>query len=86
MIRKFYLERFCPVASDDMTAIVQLQAAHLPGYNHAVASTVRDGPIHSLTLTFAGLGQLDVQVLVMWGTDDEVMPYGLAKKMQALVP
>ena len=69
-----------------MTAIVQLQAAHLPGYNYAVASTIRDGPIHSLTPTFAALGKLDVQVLVMWGTDDEVMPYGLTKKMQALVP
>ncbi|KAH7887293.1 Alpha/Beta hydrolase protein [Phlebopus sp. FC_14] len=66
--------------------IVRLQSAHLPYYNAAVASCLRDGPIRGLTSAFATLANTSNQVLLIHGTADKTVPYKYASKMQALVP
>lgn len=50
--------------------LVRIQSAHLPGYNPAIASSIREGPIRSLAPTFASLGRntrkRGGKVLLIW--------------------
>lgn len=78
-------------ASDNpLSDLVRLQSAHLPGYNTAIASSIRDGPVRSLSPTFAALGRQTRKaggnVLLIWGTRDSVVPYSYAARIQALIP
>ncbi|KIJ69727.1 hypothetical protein HYDPIDRAFT_164024 [Hydnomerulius pinastri MD-312] len=66
--------------------IVRLQSAHLPYYNAAVASCLRDGPIRGLTSAFTALAKSNNHVLLIHGTADKTVPYKYASKIQALVP
>ena len=91
--------------------LVRIQSAHLPGYNHALASSIRDGPIHNRALVFTALGRqirkggaaekeqvmdqtrgrektvgtAQGKVLLVWGTDDRVVPYRYAERVRVLV-
>lgn len=42
---------------DEFRELVRLQSAYLPGYNMAVASSIRDGPIRGQAPVFAALGR-----------------------------
>ncbi|OJT09521.1 hypothetical protein TRAPUB_14020 [Trametes pubescens] len=70
--------------------VVRLQSAHLPGYNAALASSIREGPLRSLAPQFAALGRhsrkTNGSVLIIWGTADEVVPYRYASRVQTLIP
>jgi len=66
--------------------IVRLQAAHLPHYNAAVASSLRDSPIHGLQFAFQSLASSANQVLLIHGTSDKTVPYKYASKINNLVP
>ncbi|KAG2361606.1 Alpha/Beta hydrolase protein [Suillus spraguei] len=66
--------------------IVRLQTAHLPHYNAAVASSLRDGPIRGLHFAFQSLARSGNQVLLIHGTSDKTVPYKYASKIQSLVP
>lgn len=66
--------------------IVRLQTAHLPHYNAAVASSLRDGPIRGLHFAFQSLAHSGNQVLLIHGTSDKTVPYKYASKIQILVP
>ncbi|OBZ70488.1 hypothetical protein A0H81_09745 [Grifola frondosa] len=60
-----------------------------PGYNRALASSIRDGPLRNLAPEFAALGRHSRKagrVLIIWGTADNVVPYRYAARVQALVP
>ncbi len=50
--------------------LVRIQSAYLPGYNAALASSIRDGPLRSLAPQFAALGRhsrkTGGKVLVIW--------------------
>lgn len=46
--------------------IVQIQSAHLPGFNFAIASSLRDGPIRGLDSSFAGLNNTASDLLLIW--------------------
>jgi len=46
--------------------IVRIQSAHLPGYNAAIASSLRDGPIRGLHDSFEKLGASDRKILLIW--------------------
>ncbi|THH29791.1 hypothetical protein EUX98_g4385 [Antrodiella citrinella] len=74
---------------DPIAELVRIQSAHLPGYNKAIASSIREGPIRSLAPTFASLGRntrkRGGRILLIWGTRDNVVPYQYAARMQALV-
>ncbi|KAI0638573.1 alpha/beta-hydrolase [Trametes polyzona] len=70
--------------------IVRLQSAYLPGYNPAIASSIREGPLRSLAPQFAALGRhsrkTNGSVLLIWGTADNVVPYRYASRVQTLIP
>lgn len=66
--------------------IVRLQTAHLPHYNAAVASSLRDGPIRGLYFAFQSLAHSSNQVLLIHGTSDKTVPYKYASKIHSLVP
>ncbi|KAG2130173.1 Alpha/Beta hydrolase protein [Suillus bovinus] len=66
--------------------IVRLQTAHLPHYNAAVASSLRDGPIRGLHFAFQSLAHSGNQVLLIHGTSDKTVPYKYASKIHNLVP
>ncbi|KAF9235559.1 Alpha/Beta hydrolase protein [Melanogaster broomeanus] len=71
---------------DPIQEIVRLQSAHLPYYNAAVASCLRDGPVRGLSHAFTALANSSNQVLLVHGTADKTVPYKYASKIQALVP
>ncbi|THH10126.1 hypothetical protein EW145_g1541 [Phellinidium pouzarii] len=66
--------------------IVQIQSAYLPGYNYAIASSLRDGPLRGLRSSFATLATLDNELMLIWGTDDKTVPYRYASYIQDIVP
>jgi pimeloyl-ACP methyl ester carboxylesterase len=46
--------------------IVRIQSAHLPGYNAAIASSLRDGPVRGLHESFEALGKSNRKILLIW--------------------
>ncbi|KAG1737359.1 Alpha/Beta hydrolase protein [Suillus occidentalis] len=75
-----------PCETNPIQEIVRLQTAHLPHYNAAVASSLRDGPIRGLHFAFQSLARSRNQVLLIHGTADKTVPYKYASKMRTLVP
>ncbi|KAH9983030.1 alpha/beta-hydrolase [Russula compacta] len=69
-----------------LVKIVRIQSAHLPGYNAAIASSLRDGPIRGLHESFEKLGASHRKTLLIWGTADHSVPYKYAARMQELLP
>jgi len=66
--------------------IVPLQAALLPGYAHAVASSIVEGPIWGLEPAFKKIGQSNVDVLLIWGTQDSTVHVKHARILEKLMP
>ncbi|KAI8982755.1 alpha/beta-hydrolase [Trametes punicea] len=70
--------------------LVRYQSAFLPGYNPALASSIREGPLRSLAPQFAALGRQSRKnngsVLLIWGTADQVVPYRYSSRVKALIP
>ncbi|KAI0068625.1 alpha/beta-hydrolase [Artomyces pyxidatus] len=84
---RFYLQRLANSSyADPINEIVRIQSAHLPGYNAALASSLRDGPIRGLSSAFEEIGASHRKVLLIWGTADNVVPYKYASRVQALIP
>ncbi|OSD03485.1 alpha/beta-hydrolase [Trametes coccinea BRFM310] len=70
-----------------------LQASELPGYKRSLQSCFVDGPIRGQEAAFdklasltVGPAQQRVQVLVVHGTDDEIVPVGEVDKIKARIP
>ncbi|KAH8092510.1 alpha/beta-hydrolase [Cristinia sonorae] len=89
---RLYLQHLANNATtidNPIAELVRIQSAHLPGYNTAIASSIREGPIRSLAPTFASLGRnlrkRGGQVLLIWGTEDNVVPYHYAARVQTLL-
>lgn len=75
-----------PCETNPIQEIIRLQTAHLPHYNAAVASSLRDGPIRGLHFAFQSLGRSSNQVLLIHGTSDKIVSYKYASKIHILVP
>ncbi|KAG6369632.1 Alpha/Beta hydrolase protein [Boletus reticuloceps] len=73
-------------AINPIQEIVRLQSAHLPHYNAAVASSLRDGPVRGLAHAFRALSNSSNEILLIHGTADKTVPYKYTFKIQALVP
>ncbi|KAI0782541.1 alpha/beta-hydrolase [Abortiporus biennis] len=75
---------------DPISELVRIQSAHLPGYNLAIASSIRDGPIRSMAPVFASVGRnfrkKGGKVMLIWGTRDSVVPYHYAARVKTLIP
>ncbi|KAJ7600725.1 Alpha/Beta hydrolase protein [Mycena floridula] len=73
-------------AANSLDEIVRLQSAHLPGYNAALSSSLRDGPIRGLTQAFKSEAFKGRKVLIVHGTKDRTVPYKYASTIQSLLP
>ncbi|KAJ8517735.1 hypothetical protein ONZ45_g5096 [Pleurotus djamor] len=66
--------------------IVRIQSAHLPGYNGAVASSLRDGPIRGLHCAFSdGDAWRGKHIVLIHGTQDNTVPVRYADKIKGLI-
>ncbi|KAL6307097.1 alpha/beta-hydrolase [Sparassis latifolia] len=86
---RWYLQYLARCRKDDAPAdaLIRLQSAYLPGFNPAVASSLRDGPVLGLAPAFAQLGRrTGARVLLMWGTADRVVPFVNAARVKKLIP
>ncbi|KAF9044239.1 Alpha/Beta hydrolase protein [Panaeolus papilionaceus] len=73
---------------DDDSAIleiVRLQSAHLPGYNHALSSSLRDGPIRGQAKAFMADGWSGKRVLIVHGTKDRTVPPKYAGRIEGMI-
>ncbi|KAF8653442.1 hypothetical protein AX16_003917 [Volvariella volvacea WC 439] len=73
-------------SSDPVVEIVRLQSALLPGYNGALSSSLRDGPIRGLEHAFSGPGFQGRSVLLIHGTKDRTVAYAYAPRILSLLP
>ena len=82
--------------------IVQIQSSHLLGYNYALASSLRNGPLRGLESSFEALASPEYKLTLIWvrlpslqpvialtvpqGTADRTVPYRYSSRIQQLVP
>lgn len=85
--------------NNSFSELIRIQSAHLPGYNLALASSIRDGPIRNLAPSYVQLGRqtkqtnkhkrqdgnADAKILLVWGTKDRVVPYHYASRVLTLL-
>ncbi|KAG6816219.1 hypothetical protein H0H87_007669 [Tephrocybe sp. NHM501043] len=71
---------------DPVTEIVRLQSAHLTGYNAAISSSLRDGPVRGQASSLSADGWVDRAVLVIHGTDDRTVNARYAPLILSLLP
>ncbi|TFK32664.1 Alpha/Beta hydrolase protein [Crucibulum laeve] len=71
---------------DPITEIVRLQSALLPGYNAALSSSLRDGPIRGQKASFESEGFIGKRVLIIHGTEDPTVPARYAPLIHATLP
>ncbi|KAL9713172.1 hypothetical protein Ac2012v2_004413 [Leucoagaricus gongylophorus] len=71
---------------DPIIEIVRLQSAHLPGYNAAISSSLRDGPIRGPALMFSSSGFDGKKVLLIHGTKDTTVHPKYSPRIVDLLP
>jgi len=75
-----------PTLGDPVQEIVRLQSAHLPGYNRALASSLRSGPIRGQSTSYSNLAKSGRSVLLIHGTQDRTVPYKYTSTIQSHIP
>jgi len=71
-----------------MIELRELQAKYLPGYESAIVSCVKDGPLRGLQSSFDRLGRPESHwdVLIIHGTADNTVPFKYAEAIKARIP
>ncbi|KAF9076158.1 Alpha/Beta hydrolase protein [Rhodocollybia butyracea] len=72
--------------ADSMQEIVRLQSAHLPGFNAAISSSLRAGPIRGEFSSFSSDVWSGRKLLIIHGTNDHTVPYKYAAMIQSALP
>ncbi|KAF8967472.1 Alpha/Beta hydrolase protein [Flammula alnicola] len=72
--------------SNPILEIVRLQSAHLPGYNNALSSSLRDGPIRGQAASFQSTAFEGKRVLILHGTKDVTVKPKYASQIAELLP
>ncbi|KAF9449057.1 alpha/beta-hydrolase [Macrolepiota fuliginosa MF-IS2] len=72
--------------ADPIIEIVRLQSAHLPGYNAAISSSLRDGPIRGQAAMFSSSGFEGKKVLLIHGTKDATVHPKYSPRIISLLP
>ncbi|EIN11020.1 alpha/beta-hydrolase [Punctularia strigosozonata HHB-11173 SS5] len=72
--------------AESSAQLVRIQSALLPGYNAAIASSLREGPVRGQRASYEALGKSGKDVLLVWGTADTVVPFHHAVDVQGMVP
>ncbi|KAG8903380.1 hypothetical protein FRB99_003372 [Tulasnella sp. 403] len=70
-------------------AVLELQGLQrlvLPYHLGALVSSIRDGPLRGLEEVYSKAGSSNVDVIAIWGTADEVVPYSIATKLLSRIP
>ncbi|KZT29514.1 alpha/beta-hydrolase [Neolentinus lepideus HHB14362 ss-1] len=84
---RFYLRHLANSSGPDPIAeLVRIQSAYLPGYNSALASSLRSGPLRGITPALNKLAQSNRKVVLIWGTADNVVPYKYSSVMTNTLP
>ncbi|KAJ7800612.1 Alpha/Beta hydrolase protein, partial [Mycena olivaceomarginata] len=65
--------------------LVRLQSAHLPGFNRAVSSSLRAGPVTGMRWAFESEGWAGRKVLLLHGTSDQTVPSAHSTRIGALI-
>lgn len=58
----------------------------IPGYRESIISTLKYGPICGTEETYIQLGKQQREGCLIWGEEDNVVPFKLSKRMVKLVP
>lgn len=58
----------------------------IPGYRESIISTMKYGPICDMEDTYIKLGKQQREGYLIWGEDDNVVPFALSKRMLEYVP
>ncbi|KIK70862.1 hypothetical protein GYMLUDRAFT_32931 [Collybiopsis luxurians FD-317 M1] len=66
--------------------IVRLQSAHLLGYNGAISSSLREGPVRGEYRSFSSEVWNSRRLLLIHGTNDDSIPYKYASLIQSILP
>ena len=74
------------LSSDSLVQIVRIQSAHLAGFNAAIGSSLRQGPIRGLHSAFQSDSFNDRDVLIIHGTKDTTVLFKYAVQIAALLP
>jgi pimeloyl-ACP methyl ester carboxylesterase len=56
------------------------------GYKHAVLSTLRHMDMHGLAETYQRVGKLGKRVLMIWGREDQVIPFENGEMVKKAIP
>ncbi len=72
-------------------ALAHYEARYRPqmryfGFRRALLSTLRSGLLRSGEADFARVGALGLPVLLIWGEEDEVVPFALHRALLRLIP
>ncbi len=62
---------------------MQMQYA---GFKRALLSTIRSGLLAGATEAYAGVGRQDRPVMLIWGRNDQIVPFELSGKVRELIP
>ena len=73
------------LAPSDMLDKFNQQASYA-GYSEALLSTLRHYPMHDLGERYKIVGETDIPVTVIWGADDESVPFSGIQPMALDVP
>lgn len=76
-----------PDAAQLALHLSELQSQYLPGFNDVIESSRKDGLISGVNWAYKRLGKHnDKRYLIVHGTQDNVVPYSEAFKIQKLIP
>ncbi len=62
------------------------QQMQFKGFKRALLSTMRSGVLTRAADAYAAVGRLSIPVLLIWGEEDEVVPYHLNETLRQLIP
>ncbi|CAG8538936.1 2298_t:CDS:2 [Ambispora gerdemannii] len=87
IINRLNKENKKSVLADEIENIVMYQLHKHAGFVDSYISTIKHFPLHGLEEAYkeVGMQQRD-EVLVVWGSDDETVPYRLCKCLQQYIP
>ena len=69
------------LAPADMATKFEQQAQYR-GYTNALLSTLRHYPMADMAHRYRIIGEADIPVTAIWGTDDQIVPYNGTKRMK----
>ncbi len=70
------------------TALVQgfQEQMRYPGFKRALLSTLRSGMTTAAEKAYRRVGEMDIPILLIWGREDKIVPFGLSERVKELLP